>query len=167
MALQQILFIIFGTLVLAGAVVCVVLRQAFYAALALAASCLGVVGLLVTLGAPVLAGVQALVCVGGIGALIKFAPPQLRQMVRRERLGHSRWWYVIVLVVLIPLGLVGWTAFTHAWGAPLEADFVPRSSIAAFGRALVDPAGFVLPVALLVLLVLAALGGAVLLVRER
>jgi NADH:ubiquinone oxidoreductase subunit 6 (subunit J) len=167
MGLQTILFIVFGIVALGAAVAAVVLRNAFHSALALAGSCLGVAGVLVSLGAPVLAGVQALLFAGGIAALIRFGPASLREMTGPGSLGHSRWWWAGATVAVALCTVLGWAAFSHDWGLEPESGLIPAGSIQALGTALIDPAGFVLPLASAVIVLLVALVGAARLVRRR
>ncbi len=167
MGLQQILFILFGTIALGAAVAAVVLRNVFYSALALAGSCLGVAGLLVSLGAPIVAGIQALVFVGGIAALIRFGPAPLREMTRPDQLGHNRWWWAGVAVAAALCGAVVWMVFSSGWEPVPDPAFIPSGSIAALGIALVSAEGFVLPLVVAVLLLGVALAGAARLVRRQ
>jgi NADH-quinone oxidoreductase subunit J len=167
MVLQQILFIIFGTIALGAAVAAVVLRGAFHSALALGGSCLGVAGLLVSLGAPIIAGVQTLVFIGGIAALIRFGPSSLREMTRPDQLGHNRWWWAGVVVAVALCGAIVWMLFSSSFDPAPDPAFIPSGSIAALGIALVSVEGFVLPLVVVVLLLGAALAGAARLVRRQ
>jgi NADH:ubiquinone oxidoreductase subunit 6 (subunit J) len=167
MGLQQILFIIFGTIALGAAVAVVVLRNAFHSALALAGSCLGVTGLLVSLGAPIVAGLQALVFIGGIAALIRFGPAPLREMTLPAHLGHNRWWWAGVAVAAALCGAIVWMVFSTGLEPVPDAAFIPSGSIEALGIALVSVEEFVLPLVVAVLLLGVALAGAARLVRRR
>ena len=167
MGLETILFLVFGTIALGAAVAAVTLRNGLHSALALAGSCLGVAGVLASLGSPILAGVQVLLFAGGIGALIRFGPESLREMVRPINLGHGRWWWVGVTVAVLLTAALGWAAFSHDWGAEPEPTFLPPGSLYDLGVSLVDPAGYVLPLALAVILLLAALAVAAGFVRRR
>lgn len=167
MGLQQILFIIFGTIALGAAVAAVVLRNAFRSALALAGSCLGVAGLLVSLGAPIVAGLQALVFIGGIAALIRFGPAPLREMTRSDQLGHNRWWWAGVTVAVSLCTAIVWTVFSTGLDLAPDPAFIPSGSIEALGIALVSTEGFVLPLVVVVLLLGVALAGAARLVRRQ
>ncbi len=167
MGLQQILFIVFGTIALGAAVAAVALRNAFHSALALAGSCLGVAGLLVSLGAPIVAGVQALVFIGGIAASIRFGPAPLREMTRSVHLGHNRSWWVGVVVAAALCGAIVWMVFSTDLDPAPDAAFIPSGSIEALGVALVSAEGFVLPLTIAVLLVGVALAGAARLVGRR
>jgi NADH:ubiquinone oxidoreductase subunit 6 (subunit J) len=167
MGLQQILFIIFGTIALGAAVAAVVLRNAFRSALALAGSCLGVAGLLVSLGAPIVAGVQALVFIGGIAALIRFGPASLREMTRPDQLGHNRWWWAGVVVAVALCAAIVWMVFSTGLDPAPDPAFLPSGSIGALGLSLVSVEGFVLPLVVVVLLLGVALTGAARLVRRQ
>jgi NADH:ubiquinone oxidoreductase subunit 6 (subunit J) len=167
MGLQQILFIIFGTIALGAAVAAVVLRNAFHSALALAGSCLGVAGLLVALGAPIVAGLQALVFIGGIAALIRFGPTPLREMTRSDQLGHSRWWWAGVVVAVALCGGIVWMVFGSGLDPAPDPAFIPSGSIEALGISLVSAEGFVLPLVIAVLLLGVALAGATRLVKRQ
>lgn len=167
MGLCQILFLIFGTIALGAAVTAVVLRNAFHSALALAGSCLGVAGLLVSLGAPIVAGVQALVFIGGIAALIRFGPAPLRELTQSSHLGHSRRWWVGVGVAVALCGAIVWMVFSVDLGSEPDPVFIPSGSVEALGIALVSVEGFVLPLAVVILLLGVALAGAARLVRRR
>jgi NADH:ubiquinone oxidoreductase subunit 6 (subunit J) len=167
MGLQIILFIVFGIIALGAAVAAVTLRSALYSALALVGSCLGVAGVLASLGAPILAGAQVLLFAGGIAALIRFGPESLREMTRPIRLGHSRWWWIGVIVAVLLAAALGWAAFSYDWGPEPEPTFLPSGSLYVLGVSLIDPAGFVLPLALAIILLLVALAGAAGFVRRR
>ncbi|MBN1978826.1 MAG: NADH-quinone oxidoreductase subunit J [Anaerolineae bacterium] len=167
MGLQQILFIIFGTIALGAAVAAVVLRNAFHSALALAGSCLGVAGLLVSLGAPIVAGLQALVFIGGIAALIRFGPAPLREMTRPNQLGHDRWWWAGVAVAAALCAAIVWMVFSTGLELAPDPAFIPSGSIEALGVSLVSAEGFVLPLVVAVLLLGVALAGAARLARRR
>jgi NADH:ubiquinone oxidoreductase subunit 6 (subunit J) len=167
MGLQQILFIIFGTIALGAAVAVVVLRNAFHSALALAGSCLGVTGLLVSLGAPIVAGLQALVFIGGIAALIRFGPAPLREMTRSGQLGHNRWWWACVVVAVALCGAIVWMVFSTDLDPAPDPIFIPSGSIEALGVSLASVEGFVLPLVVVILLLGIALAGAARLVRRQ
>jgi NAD(P)H-quinone oxidoreductase subunit 6 len=167
MGLETILFLVFGTIALGAAVAAVVLRNGFHSALALAGSCLGVAGVLVTLGSPILAGVQVLLFAGGIGALVRFGPESLREMARPSNLGHSRWWWVGVTVAVLLTAALGWAAFSYDWGPEPEPTFLPPGSLYDLGVALIDPAGYVLPLSTAIILLLVAFAGAAGFVRRR
>jgi NAD(P)H-quinone oxidoreductase subunit 6 len=167
MGLQHILFIVFGAIALGAAAAAVALRNAFHSALALAGSCLGVAGLLVSLGAPVVAGLQALVFIGGIAALIRFGPAPLREMTRPDPLGRDRRRWAGMAVAAALCGVVAWAAFSSGWDLSPDPALIPSGSIAALGAALVSVEGFVLPLVVTAILLGVALAGAARLVRRQ
>ena len=156
MELPQILFFIFGAITLGAALVVVTRRDMFHATLFLATSCLGVAGLFFLLEAPVIAVLQLLVCVGGVGVLIK-TNPLPRGITRSNGLGVNPRWWAAALVAAALFGTLGWVAISHD----------PAGSLVAPGAALVDLTRFVLPLATAVALLMVALVGAVKIVRKR
>jgi NADH-quinone oxidoreductase subunit J len=156
MQLSQILFAVFGTLTLAGGITATVMRRnIFYASLALAISCLGVVGLLALLEAWVIAALQLIVFVGGIAALMRFAPPPLKEMTHPGELGFGRQWRVAAVLAVVLCGVLAGTAISHNWSAP------PANPASA------SLPGFILPLIAVVVMLLVALVGAVKIVRRQ
>ena len=140
-------------------------RNVFHAALFLILSFFGVAGLYVLLEAPFLAAVQLFIYVGGIAILILFAIMLTRDMMNPNVAGANRQWWLAALVALALCTVLGWTVLNHQWAAP--AGDVPPESIVNLGKALVDPAGLVLPFEVTSILLLVALIGAVTIARER
>ncbi|MFQ6100292.1 MAG: NADH-quinone oxidoreductase subunit J [Anaerolineae bacterium] len=163
--LQQVLFIIFGVITLGAALMVVVRRNVFHAALFLVLAFFGVAGLYVLLEAPFLAAVQLFIYIGGIAILIIFAIMLTREMMNPLLPRANRQWWAAALAALVLCGMLGWVALNHDWGVTSES--VSSDSIANLGRALVDPAGFVLPFEVASVLLLVALIGAVTIARER
>jgi NADH:ubiquinone oxidoreductase subunit 6 (subunit J) len=126
-----------------------------------------VAGVLVSLGAPIVAGLQALVFIGGIAALIRFGPESLREMTRLEHLGHNRWWWAGVAVAAALCAAIVWMVFSTGLDPAPDPAFIPSGSIKALGIALVSVEGFVLPLVVAVLLLGVALAGAARLVRRQ
>lgn len=156
MQLSQILFAIFGTLTLAGAITATVMRRnIFYTSLALAISCLGVGGLLALLEAWAIAALQLIVFVGGIAALMRFAPPPLKEMTRPGELGFGQQWRVTAVIAVVLCGVLAGTAISHNWSAPPANPAPARLS------------GFILPLVAAVVMLLVALVGAVKIVRRQ
>lgn len=156
MQLPQILFAIFGVLALGGATAATVMRRnIFYPSLALAISCLGVVGLLALLEAWVIAALQLIVFVGGIAALVRFAPPPLKEMTCPSELGFNRQWRVAAVIAVVLCGMLAGTAISRGWIAP------PTSPASA------SLTRFILPLVSAVALLLVALVGVVGIVRRQ
>ncbi|MGD2145866.1 MAG: NADH-quinone oxidoreductase subunit J [Anaerolineae bacterium] len=163
--LQHFLFLAFGAITLGSALLVVVKRNVFHAALFLILSFFGVAGLYVLLEAPFLAGVQLFVYVGGIAVLIVFAIMLTRDLMDRDSPSLISQWWAAALVVVLLCGVMGWMALSYDWGAP--AGEVPDNSIAILGTSLVDPQGMVLPFEVASVLLVVALIGAMTIARER
>ncbi len=165
MTLEQILFIIFGVLTVGAALMVVVRRNVFHAALFLIVSFFGVAGLYVLLEAPFLAAVQLFIYVGGIAILIIFAIMLTRGIMAPDALGVNRQWWAAAVVALALCGVMGWMAFNHNLGT--SPGPVPENSIIILGNTLVDAQGLVLPFEVASVLLLVALIGAATIARER
>jgi NADH-quinone oxidoreductase subunit J len=165
MTLEQILFIIFGVLTLGAALMVVVRRNVFHAALFLIVSFFGVAGLYVLLEAPFLAAMQLFIYIGGISILIIFAIMLTHDLMDPEEPGANRQWVVAALVAVALCLVMGWMAFHHNVGA--SPGPVPENTIVLLGNALVDPEGLVLPFEVASVLLLVALIGAATIARER
>jgi NADH:ubiquinone oxidoreductase subunit 6 (subunit J) len=165
MILQQVLFIVFGVITLWAALMVVTRRNVLHAALFLMLSFFGVAGLYVLLEAPLLAGVQLFIYVGGIAILILIAIMVTQNMMSPRIPGVTRQWWAAALVALLLCFTLGWVVLSHRWG--VAAGPVPDYSIQNLGKALVDPTGFVLPFEVASVLLLVAFIGAVTIARER
>ena len=166
MTLQQVLFIIFGAITLLAALMVVIRRNVFHAALFMLLAFFGVAGLYVLLEAPFLAAVQLFIYVGGIAILIIFAIMLTRDMMNPSVAGHNRQWWAAALVVVALCGMLVWLVLNHSW-ATASPGPVPENSIAILGTTLVDPTGLMLPFEVASILLLVALVGAVTIARER
>jgi NADH-quinone oxidoreductase subunit J len=133
-------------------------------------SLFGVAGLFVLLTAPFLAAVQIVVYIGAIAILIVFAvmfTPQVTHILRVER---SQWisgaviaalLFLLLLVIVTPLiEDVRFDKFDKD-----NADDVPASAMQDLGEALVDPNQYMLPFEIASVLLMAALIGAVVMIR--
>jgi len=172
---ESVLFLVFSVITLGGALLVVTTRNLFHAALYLMLSFFGVAGLYVLLSAPFLAGVQVVVYIGAIAILIIFGimlTPQVTHVIAMRR---SQWiagtalaliFFLMLVSVLTPmvreLGGEDWNAeFTQDNPADVPAD-----SITTMGRELVDlRGGYALPFEIASVLLMAAMIGAVLLVK--
>jgi len=140
-------------------------RNVFHAALFLILSFFGVAGLYVLLEAPFLAAVQLFIYIGGIAILILFSIMLTREMMNPCIAGENRQWWLAALAAVALCAVLGWMVLNHKWAPP--AGDVPPESITNLGKALVDPAGLVLPFEVASVLLLVALIGAVTIARER
>jgi NADH:ubiquinone oxidoreductase subunit 6 (subunit J) len=167
---ETFVFLVFSVITLGGALLVVTTRNLFHAALYLMLSLFGVAGLFVLLTAPFLAAVQIVVYIGAIAILIVFAvmfTPQVTHILRVER---SQWisgaviaalLFMLLMVIVTPLiDDVRFDKFDKD-----KADDVPASAMQDLGEALVDPNQYMLPFEIASVLLMAALIGAVVMIR--
>lgn len=162
MGILQIIFLIFGAVILGGAVMVVTTRNLIHAALWLVVTLFGVAVLYAMLNAGFLAVVQVVVYIGAIAILFIFAVMLTRKEMRdRGSQLNAGWWLNIVVGVITFGGLFGilesWEGFSKvAKDIPFGFD-----AIGLLGTALVSPDAFVVPFEVASILLLAALIGAV------
>jgi NADH-quinone oxidoreductase subunit J len=173
MTIDQIIFIIISVFTLGAALFVVTLRNLFHAALALMASFLGVAGLYVMLDAGFLAAAQLLVYIGAISILVIFAVMLTRRLMSTTEPAYNSQRWGSLITAVIGFGLIAWVIikFNQIWpvvpteksGQPVGVEVAAylQDSVAAMGRAFVDPNGFVLPFEVASVLLLAALIGAI------
>lgn len=165
MTAQQALFLLFGVITLGAALAVVVSRNLFHAALWLLLVFFGVAGLYVLLEAPFFAAAQLFVYMGAIGILIIFGVMLTRQVMRQPMPRANEQWWLAAIMAVVLLGVLAWLAWQQPW--PAAAAAVPENSISLLGLTLVDPEGFALPFEVASVLLVMALIGAVMIVRER
>ncbi len=139
----------------------VFLRNIFRAALLLVLSFLSVAGLYVLLQAEFLAAVQVLIYAGAISILIVFAI-MLTGDVRQGNPAIRHQWPVFALALAV-LGAILFAIFKTSWKVSSEAPI--ENSTVGIADALFNR--FVLPFEVASVLLLAAILGAIILVRER
>jgi NADH-quinone oxidoreductase subunit J len=163
MTATQIAFIVISAFTLIAGLIVVTNRNLFHAALAMMASFLGVAGLYVLLDAGFLAAAQLLVYIGAISILVIFAIMMTRRLMQTHENPYNAQWIwglaasFLLFVLLIFAVFEAWVDFEPA----TPTDEVLRGSINTLGRALVDPAQYVVPFELASVLLLAALIGAI------
>lgn len=147
----------------AAALAVVLLRDIFRAALSLVLCFVAVAGIYVTLSAGFLAAVQVLVYVGAIAILLMLAIMLTRDLQHGSPM--NRLSVPAFVVALGFLGTVIYAVFNTPWRlsaqAPLEA------TTAALAGRLFGESGHIIAVEIAAALLLAAVLGAVVLVRER
>ena len=159
----EIAFWILAVVSVAAALAVVLLRNVFRAALALVLCLLAVAGIYVTLSADFLAIVQILIYVGGISVLIILAI-MLTRDIHHGSLSNKLRMPALVLSILF-LGAVGYATTNTLWqisGAPPVEPTTAGLAGKLFGEG-----GFILPVEIAAVLLLAAILGAIVLVREK
>ena len=158
-----IAFWILAIVAVVAALSVVLLRNVFRAALCLVVCFLTVAGLYVTLSADFLAVVQILVYVGAISVLIILAIMLTREVERGSQSNKLRIPAFVVAVLF--LGVVSFAMVNTPWQLATAPPQEP--TISAIGGLLFGKDGFILPVEIAPVLLLAAIIGAIVLVREK
>ena len=169
--MTELAFWIIAIVLVVSAVAVVLLENVFRAALFLIACFFGVAALYITLNADFLAAVQVLVYAGAIGILLLFAIMLTRDVHHGNP--FNRISGVALLASLVVMGIVIAVVVTQDWSAVSQvpqAVEVPldQPTTSSIATALFDKNdGFVLPFEIASVLLLAALIGAVVLVRRK
>jgi len=159
----DIAFWILAIVGIAAALTVVLLRDVFRAALSLILCFLTVAGLYITLSADFLAAVQVLIYIGGISILIILAIMLTREVQQGSPSNKLRIPAFVVTIVF--LGVVGFTLINTPWQVSTVPPLEPTTS--ALAGKLLGEGGFILPVEIAACLLLAAILGAIVLVREK
>lgn len=159
----DIAFWILAAVTVGAALAVVLLRDVFRAALCLVFLFFTIAGIYITLHADFLAIVQILIYVGAISILIIVAIMLTREVWHGNPSGKLR---IPALVVgLLLLGTLVFTTITTKWQT---SDIPPQEpTTAAIGAKLFGEGGFLLPVEIAAVLLLAAVLGAIVLIREK
>ena len=163
----EIVFWALAVVTVGSALLVVTLRDVFRAALLLASTFMGVAGLFVMLNAEFLAVVQILVYVGAISVLLVFAVMLTKGVSEGNRGTPVQ--PVALTVAALLFGVLAWSIVQAEWDllpadlpAPFEAVFITTPQV--LGRLLISE--YVLPFEIAGVLLLAAVVGALALVRE-
>jgi len=159
----DIAFWILAVVSVAAALTVVLLRNVFRAALTLILCFLMVAGIYITLSADFLAAVQILVYVGGISVLIILAIMLTRELQQGSPSNKLR--IPAFFVAIIFLGVMVYAMTNTSWPVSTAPPLEPTTS--ALGSKLLGENGFILPVEIGACLLLAAILGAIVLVREK
>ena len=159
----EIAFWILAIVGIGAALAVVLLRDIFRAALCLVLCFLTIAGIYVTLSADFLAAVQVLIYVGAIGVLIILAIMLTRE-VQRGSLSNKLRIPAFVVAILF-LGAMGFAMINTPWQLSGVAPLEPTTP--ALAGKLFGEEGFILPVEIAAVLLLAAILGAIVLVREK
>ncbi|RME30855.1 MAG: hypothetical protein D6793_12935, partial [Thermoflexia bacterium] len=106
LTLSHVLFVLFGLMVLGGAIAVVTVRNLFYAALWLMLVFFGMAGLYVLLEAPFFAAAQLFIYIGAIGILIIFAIMLTRAFMRQPMPRANEQWWLAALLAAVLLGVI-------------------------------------------------------------
>jgi NADH:ubiquinone oxidoreductase subunit 6 (subunit J) len=156
-------FWIMAIIVVIAALAVVFLRNVFRAALALVLCFITVAGLYITLSADFLAAIQILVYVGAISVLIILAIMMTRDVQKGSPSNKMKLPAFIVAVVV--LGIMIYTVTATTWQVSKEDPLTPTT--APLALKLFSENGFILPVEIAAMLILAAIIGAIVIAREK
>jgi NADH-quinone oxidoreductase subunit J len=160
---SSIVFWILAVVTVGAALAVVVLRDVFRAALSLVLLFLAIAITYITLYADFLAVVQVLIYVGAISILIIVAVMLTREVWHGSPPGKLR--IPALIVSLLLLGTMIFTVVSTKWETSGEPPLQPTT--AAIGTSLFSQGGYILPVEISAVLLLAAILGAIVLMREK
>ncbi len=159
----DIAFWVLAIIGIASALAVVLLRDIFRAALSLILCFLTVAGIYVTLSADFLAAVQVLIYVGAISVLIILAIMLTREVQRGSPSSKLR--IPAFVVAILFLGVVSFALINTPWQISILPPLEPTTATLAVK--LFGEGGFILAVEIAAVLLLAAILGAIVLVREK
>jgi NADH-quinone oxidoreductase subunit J len=167
----EIAFWILAPIMVGAALAVVLLRDIFRAALLLILCFFTVAGIYITLNADFLAAVQVLIYAGAIGILLIFAIMLTRNLKEGNPFNRLKLPALIValLVLATVIGVVVSTNWATVTGVSQAVEMpVDQPTTGYIATALFDQSkGFVLPFEIASVLLLAALIGAIVLVKDR
>jgi len=158
-----IAFWILAVVAVVAALGVVFLRNVFRAALSLVLCFIMVAGLYITLSADFLAAVQILVYVGAISVLIILAIMMTRDVQRGSPSNKMKAPAFVVAIVF--LGVMIFTVVRTPWQIADKAPLTPTT--APLAVKFFSEGGFILPVEIAAVLILAAIIGAIVLAGEK
>jgi len=159
----EIAFWILAALAVTSALAVVYLRNIFRAALCLIVCFVSIAGIFITLSADFLAAVQILINVGAIAILIILAIMLTRE-VERGSLSNKLQLPVLVSAAAF-LGVAVYAISNTAWPAVIPPEAGPTT--AELAGKLFSQTGYILPVEIAAVLLLATIIGAIVLMREK
>jgi NADH-quinone oxidoreductase subunit J len=156
-------FWIMAVVMVVSAFAVIFLRNVFRAALALILCFIAVAGIYITLSADFLAAVQILVYVGAISVLIILGIMMTREVQKGSPVNKMEIPAAIVATVL--LGILVYVVTNTPWSISTQAPLTPTTMPLA--TRLFSENGFILPVEIGAVLLLAAILGAIVITREK
>jgi len=159
----SVAFWVLGIIAVLAALAVVLLRDVFRAALSLVLCFLMVAGLYLTLSADFLAAVQVLIYVGAISVLIILAIMLTREVHRGSPSNRFRLPAFFIAVVFF--AAIAYAMLNTPWQVSSTPPLAPTTP--AIAGLLFGEGGFILPVEIAPILLLAAILGAIVLVREK
>ena len=161
--MSDFIFWILAAVAVIAALAVVIIRDVFRAALALILLFLTIAGIYITLNADFLAVVQILVYVGAISILLLVGIMLTRDVHHGNPSGKFRLPAILVSVLLF-LTLV-FTAASSSW--TISSKPPAENTVVLLGEKLLGAGGYLLPVEMTAILLLTAVLGAIVLLREK
>lgn len=159
----DVAFWILSIVAVAAGIVVVSIRNVFRAALSLVVLFLAVSGIYLTLSADFLAAVQILVYVGAISVLIILAVMLTRRVQKGSMPNQLR--IPALITAIVSVVVIGFAVINTPWQVSSTPPLEPTTAGIA-GR-LFGEGGFILPVEIAAVLLLAAIVGAIILAGEK
>jgi NADH-quinone oxidoreductase subunit J len=156
-------FWILAAVIIAAALGVIVIKNVFRAALALILCLTAVAGIFVILSADFLAGAQILIYVGAISVIIILAIMLTRQVSYGNPSNRLRVPALIISSLLF--GLIAFSMLNTKWQIATDAPQSPTTGILA--ERLFGQNGFILPLEITGVLILAVVLGAIVIAREK
>jgi NADH-quinone oxidoreductase subunit J len=141
----------------------IALRNVFHSALSLIVCLAAIAGIFVTLSADFLAAIQILVYVGAISVLIILAVMLTRNVAQGNSANRLRW--PSLAVALAFFGLMSFAVLNTNWQIATAEPITPTTP--ALAEKLFGAGGYILPLEIVPVLILAVILGAIVLVREK
>ena len=159
----DLVFWLFAAVSVGSALAVILLKNVFRAAIALVLLFITIAGIYVTLSADFLAVVQILVYVGAISILIIVGIMLTRDVTQGNPTGRLGIPGIVVGILLF--GVLAFTLATNSWNISSVAPLTPTTPY--LGQKLFGENGYVLPVEIIATLLLTAVLGAIVLLREK
>jgi NADH-quinone oxidoreductase subunit J len=159
----EIAFWIIAIVGVASALSVIVLKDVFRAALALVMCFIAVAGIYITLSADFLAVVQILIYVGAVSVLIILAIMMTKD-VQQGNLSNKMKVPALVVAVIF-LAILLFSVLTTSWR--FSGSAAPDVTVTNLAVRLFGDGGYLLPVEIAAMLLLASILGAISLVREK
>ena len=159
----DIVFWILAIITICAALAVILLRDVFRAALSLVLLFLTIAGIYVTLHADFLAVVQILVYVGAISILIIVGIMLTRDVHQGNPSGKLRIPALVVAILLF--GVLAYSVANTVWSISAQPPLEPTT--ATLGSKLFGQGGFLITVEITAVLLLTAILGAIVLIRDK
>jgi NADH-quinone oxidoreductase subunit J len=156
-------FWILAIVTVLAAIGVIVQKNVFRAALALILCLVAIAGIFITLSADFLAAAQILVYVGAISVVIILAIMLTREFAQGSPSNRLRFPALIISVALF--GLIAFAVLGTQWPVSQTAPLTPTTP--ALAEQIFGPNGFILPLEITGVLILAVILGAIVIARDK